>query len=300
MVNVLISTYNGEKYIKEQLDSLLEQTYKDIKVWIRDDGSTDATLEIVKKYISCHKQSANIVLIEDRLGNIGYGPSFLNLLKLADEGDYWAYCDQDDVWFPEKIEVAVNWLCSQEGSYPKLFHSAYYNTDEQLNIQQLITSPPYSYDFVRSITEVIHMGFSSAFNKELRDLVLKGNPDNLITHDWWTELLVMKFGEAYYDNRPMSYHRRLNNSVSVNSMAARFGWLKRALKGNAEIRSVTKEFDRVFGIHINDKECKIVRWFCNEHYSFVVSLKKAFYPKRWRPVWSSELVVRFLMLLGKL
>ena len=101
-VVILISTYNGEKYLAEQLDSLLNQTYQNIKIFIRDDGSKDKTIDIIKEY---QKKSEKIFLTEGK--NIGFINSFFELLKLSNNADYYAYCDQDDVWMEDKIERAV-------------------------------------------------------------------------------------------------------------------------------------------------------------------------------------------------
>ncbi len=293
-VNVLISTYNGEKYLKEQIDSILNQTYKNIHIYIRDDASTDNTRAVLQEYMNF----SNITI--EFGNNIGYGGSFLSLLELAKEGDYWAFCDQDDVWLKNKVEIAVEWLSKQDESQPCLFHSSYYNTDEDLNIIEQIGEPEYQYDFVRAITECIHMGFSEMMNRALRELVLKADKNNLITHDWWTELVAMKFASVYYSPEPMSYHRRLKSSISANTFKARFRWLSKAWKGNAEIRTCTKEFERVFGKKQNDRDYRINRWFCFERYSFLKSLKKCFYWRRWRPSWSSEIIVRILMMCGKI
>lgn len=293
-VNVLVSTYNGEKYITEQIDSILEQSYNNIYIYIRDDGSTDNTRTILREY----EKYDNVQILEG--DNIGYGPSFLSLLAMTDEGDYWAFCDQDDIWLPDKINLAVNWLKQQDASIPCLYHGSYYNTDENLENRVLVKQPDYKYDFVRAITECIHLGFSEVMNGTLRQLVLRGNPDYLVTHDWWTELVAMKFGRVYYDAAAMTLHRRLESSISVNSMAARFAWLKRAWSGNAEIHSCTLEFERVFGKDMKDRESKINRWFCYDKYDFVKAIKKCFYWHRWRPTWSSEFVIRMLMLMGKI
>lgn len=293
-VNVLISTYNGEKYISEQIESILNQSYSDIYIYIRDDGSTDGTRNILEKYM----KFSNVNVLFGN--NVGFGISFLTLLELAEEGDYWAFCDQDDVWMKNKVSVAVEWLSQQTPLEPCLFHSAYYNTTEDLQVEELVTKPLYKYDFVRAITECIHLGFSEVMNKALRNLVLKAKKENLVTHDWWTELVAMKFAKVYYSNEPMTYHRRLKNSISANSFEARFKWLCHACKGNAEIRTCTKEFERVFGNKLDDRDCRINRWFCIDKYDFVKSVKKCFYWHRWRPSLSSEIVVRCLMLFGKI
>ena len=113
-VAVLISTYNGEKYIKEQIDSILNQTYKNIEIVIRDDGSSDSTIEIIKEY---QKKHSNIILKEGT--NVGFIKSFFQLLGLADS-DYYAYCDQDDVWMENKIELAVNALNEADNTKPNM------------------------------------------------------------------------------------------------------------------------------------------------------------------------------------
>lgn len=117
-VVILMSTYNGEKYIEEQLESLLNQTYSDIKIFIRDDGSKDRTKEIIKQFL---QKSKNIFLIEGE--NIGFINSFFELLNISDTADYYAYCDQDDVWMEDKIERAVKFLEKSDSNKPVLYFS---------------------------------------------------------------------------------------------------------------------------------------------------------------------------------
>lgn len=292
-VNVLISTYNGEKYIKEQLESILNQSYENIKIFVRDDGSTDKTLDILKEY----EQRGKIALFTG--DNLGFGRSFMTLLKLAKDGEYWAFCDQDDIWMKDKITWAVEWLKQQDDAVPNMFHSAFYLTDEDMKIEGEYLPPSRHYTFKMAITECLHMGFSTVINKTLRDYMLKADIDNLSSHDHWAELIVMKFGKVKFDERFASYHRRLTYSLSGTSFRARLKWLKGAMKGQSEILPVAKEFDRVYGQAVNDSDCKVNRWFCYDRYNFGKSIKKAFYPHRWRSSLSSELVLRFLMLMGK-
>ncbi len=293
-VNVLISTYNGEKYICEQVESILAQTYPNIHIYIRDDGSSDHTLKVLEKY----KDNDRITVIAGI--NMGYGGSFLELLSIAEDGDYWAYCDQDDVWLEQKIESAVHYLEQQDNSKPRMYHSAFYNTDENLNITDTVIIPKRNISFINCITNCFHMGFSDVMNRSLRELVLKGDKTKLITHDWWTELVVMEFGEVYDDDTPLTKHRRLENSVSIGSFSARWRWFKKALKGNAEIETTTRAFMNVFGNEMKVKDKKVLSWFVGDSYSLKKALLKTFYHERWRPSISSELVMRFLMLIGKI
>lgn len=126
-VAILLSTYNGEKYIKEQMDSLLAQTYPNIKIYIRDDCSTDNTLEILKTY-----EDDRIVLIEGEK-NLGYPGGFYELLRRCDEEDFYSFCDQYDVWLPEKIERAVDKLKDMNEATPNLYYAGYDFYDSQLN-----------------------------------------------------------------------------------------------------------------------------------------------------------------------
>lgn len=295
-VNVLISTYNGETYLQEQVESIINQTYSNIYIYIRDDGSFDGTAKILDQLQKKYGEKLTYWLGE----NLGFGKSFLDILKEAEEGGYWAFCDQDDVWLPNKIEWAVEWMEKQTNhSIPLMFHSAFQNTDEQLNPRESYLPPSYSYDFVRSITDCLHMGFSAVINGTLRNMMLMGDETVLTTHDHWAELLVMEFGRVEFDSRIASLHRRLDCSLSEGTMKNRLKWLRGAFKGDSEILPSARECERVFGERMNTKDRRILNWFVYDRYHLTKSLKKAFYPRRWRPGISSEIVLRLLMLLGK-
>lgn len=295
-INVLISTYNGASYIEEQITSIETQTYPNIHIYVRDDGSTDSTPNILADM----EVAGRITLLSGP--NLGFGRSFMTLLSETPTGDYWAFCDQDDVWLPDKLKWAVEWLDTQDPTIPAMFHSAYYLTDEELHVEGSYLPPAKPYTFQKAITEVLHMGFSSVINSAMRDYMLRGEISNITSHDHWAELIIMKYGNVYFDSREASYHRRLTYSLSGSSMKARLRWLKGALKGDSEILPAAREFLRVFGdaAEITDADFKILSWFCSERYSFIYALKKCLYHKRWRTSFSSELVVRFLMLIGKI
>ncbi len=99
-ISILLSTYNSELFLKEQIDSLLFQTVKDWVLYIRDDGSTDDTIILIEDYCRDHD---NIILIKDELSNLGTKNSFMKLLSNVDS-EYYLFCDHDDVWLPLKIE----------------------------------------------------------------------------------------------------------------------------------------------------------------------------------------------------
>lgn len=294
LVNVLVSTYNGEKYIRQQLESILAQSYSPINIYVRDDGSVDRTPEILQEYARNHQ----IELLAGE--NIGYGPSFLQLLQYADQGDFWAFCDQDDVWFPDKIQRAVEALEKMNPDRPNLYFHNFLLTDEQLHGTGVYRSRIPGYSFQMAITECLHMGFATVMNSKFRQLMLKGDAARLATHDWWAELIAMEFGDVYIDDEIRAKHRRLDSSVSSSALGSRIRWFAGAWKGNSEIRSVTREFQRVFAGEMNPADRKILSWFVSEKYSLSKALKKSFYRKRWRSGFASEIAVRCLMLFGKL
>lgn len=295
-VNVLISTYNGEKYIEQQIESIKQQSYKNIEIYVRDDGSKDRTIEILEHY---DKKNEIKLLIGK---NVGYGRSFLELLKIAEEGDYWAFCDQDDLWLPDKVKWAVEWLEQQDPELPLLFNNAYECVSENLkDILSIHLPPKYNFDFRRALTDCLYQGFAVTFNRQLRKLMLKGDITNISSHDWWANILVAKYGRSYFDDKIAVKHRRLNTSMSSMSMKNRINWLKKTfVSGNSDIKSCAKAYTFIFDYDITDKDFKIAKWFAHDSYCLKDSIKKAFYPKRWRAQLSSEIVVRVLMLMGKI
>ena len=131
-VLVMMSSYNGEAFIAQQIDSILNQTHQDIDIVVRDDGSSDSTLAILAKY---ERENGNFsVLAEENRGCTG---SFWELLQYARQKKgfyaYFAFCDQDDVWLEDKIAVAIGCLAKTDSSLPCLYCSNLILTDARLN-----------------------------------------------------------------------------------------------------------------------------------------------------------------------
>ncbi len=130
-VAILLSTYNGEKYLEEQLDSLLLQSYQDFVVYIRDDGSSDRTVNIINQYVMKDNRFINVGNSE----NLGCAASFINLLRNA-SADIYMFCDQDDYWLPNKLQRAVDYFSAIDPLQPTLYHCDLSVVDEKLNIIQ--------------------------------------------------------------------------------------------------------------------------------------------------------------------
>jgi glycosyltransferase involved in cell wall biosynthesis len=128
-----MSTYNGERYLNQQLDSILAQSVSEWQLFIRDDGSTDSTLDLLQKYANNHPKKIHIITDGE---NLGACKSFERLLQLHGNADYIAFADQDDVWLPDKIELSLRTIKQAEQQYPNLpivVHTDLQVVDEHLN-----------------------------------------------------------------------------------------------------------------------------------------------------------------------
>lgn len=299
-VAVLLSSYNGEQYIKEQINSIYKQTYKDFSLYVRDDGSSDACKELLRKL----KSKYGFELFEGE--NLGFVGSFMWLLRNVKDADYYAFADQDDIWKEGKLKKAVDWFVKseQEGfiraDRPALFHSAYDVIKDDGKVFDRFFFSEDEYDFRRSITENHYSGFSMVINKPLRNLMIRGEDDRIGYHDWWAAMIVHAFGTAHSDCKVMALHRAHGDNVTTFNLFTRFGWLKKTLSEESDIHKRAVEFNRCFGQKLRSTDKEYLDMFCGDRYNIINALKKCFFPARWRPVISSELVVRFLMLIGRI
>lgn len=292
-VNIIVSTYNGEKYIREQLISLFNQTYPNISIYVRDDGSSDRTLDILKEY----EASGKIILYTG--GNLGFCGSFMKLLEVTDSGDYWSFCDQDDVWYPDKVSLAVEWLNKQNQDNPLLYYSLSEMVNEEGEKLGIQKPPANSLFFYRAMTGTFGVGFSMVINARLREEMLKCSPQKVHAHDWLAGAIALGFGKIHVNDKVCAMYRRLDSSVTRISFDRKITWAFSVLKGKGDIRDRNIEYYRVYKEQLSLKRAKIASLFGEQKYSFKNSLIKAFYPRRWRPNISSEVVMRCLMLIGK-
>lgn len=201
-VQILMSTYNGEEYIREQLDSILAQSYPDVDILIRDDGSSDDTFVILKEYEEMHP---NITAYQG--DNIGVNKSFFELLRKSNsDAEYIGFCDQDDYWLPEKIERAVEKLETMSG--PALYCGTKTLVDENLEPLENQQDPHLIPGFGNAVVESICSGCTTLMNRELVDIIKERLPEDVIHHDWWCYLVATYLGRAYYDEKSYIYYRQ--------------------------------------------------------------------------------------------
>jgi len=233
-IHILLSTYNGEKYLNTQLSSLFAQTYSNFIVHIRDDGSFDTTVEILSKWV---KEYPSKILLSAE-NNIGVIDSFLKLLRNVkyQEWDLFSFCDQDDYWEPRKLEKAVQKIKDAKNSKSTLYCSKLEFVDESLTHLQYSKKPKYI-GFENAIVENIATGCSVIIGENILSLMLEANPKHMIMHDWWAYLIATTFGEVIYDETSTIKYRQHDSTVTawepgIQKLKTRFINLAKRLSGN--------------------------------------------------------------------
>ena len=298
-VIILLSTYNGEKYIEQQINSLLKQTYKNINIYVRDDGSKDGTLEILKKY----EEKGEIFLIQGK--NIGFINSFMELLKKVEKADYYSFCDQDDVWNEDKIERAVRALEKEDNDKILLYASNYEFYDSNM---EFLGKSPYKNkrpSFQKAIVECISPGMTMMINEKARKEVANNTPNYCAYHDWWMYLVASAFGKVVYDNTPTVKYRRHKENVSEEE-AGVLKLIVRTIKRRKfsniwnKLKKQLINFNEIYGENLKEEDKKILKLFINEKFSFRNYFRKIFYNGRYKDKIKDEIVIRIMFALGKI
>ncbi len=306
-VAILLSTYNGEKYIKQQVESILNQTYEKITLIIRDDGSTDHTLEVLENIQHSNKTMKKIDLLKDNWGNLGYGRSFCKLIMYAEDYDYYAFCDQDDYWLEDKVESAIKKVGSIDENSCVLYASNYYVCNKNLDIKGTYAN---NIDLFKLSLGQIFMegqiaGFTLFFNNKLRKKAfLIKNVEGIVSHDKWLSSVVRGLEQIYiYDSNPHAYYRRHEDTASSANQAIfeKVKWrLKNVLKGKylQNILIMVQIYkENYFDFIKSDSDKKFLEVFSKK--AFIGNLFRALYNKRLRTNFYDEICLRILLLMTK-
>lgn len=241
-VHVILSTYNGERFLTEQLESILAQRSVSIKLYIRDDGSSDGTRTILTSFAQNH---AHIEV--DYGDNMGVINSFFALLKkIPPDAGFVAFADQDDIWMPDKLTRAVDRIKNSSG--PAMYCSCYKAIDENGRFLWQSQLPEKEISFKNAIVQNITTGCTVVINKSLLSMlkINQVNTRNLVMHDWWVYLVATCFGQVIYDQEPSMLYRQHGGNVvgAKNGFAFWLGRIKRFFlnrKKNSRIAQA-KEF----------------------------------------------------------
>ncbi|WP_018305588.1 glycosyltransferase family 2 protein [Desulfitobacterium hafniense] len=223
MITILMGTYNGAKFIAEQIESILSQTEKDWKLIISDDCSTDATASIVSKYAEAYQDKMTFIVRDKPSGSAKN--NFIHMLSLY-ESEYIMTCDQDDVWLPTKIELTMKKMREMEDKFgkekPLLVHTDLKIVDANLKV---MADSMFEYQNLDSgcsalnnlIVQNIVTGCTMMINRCLLDWI-RDVPEESIMHDWWLAITASAFGHIGFVKEPtVLYRQHSNNEVGAKS-----------------------------------------------------------------------------------
>ena len=215
-VDILMATYNGGDFVRNQLLSLQQQTYEDWVLWVRDDGSSDGTMDILLDFAS---RDRRIQIVEDDSGK-GLGPvkNFLGLTKFS-TADYGVFCDQDDIWFEKKLEFLLDVAINESSpDMPFLVYCDGYGYSDKLGV---ISVPSISIAHVTELREILffnagYQGCSMLFNKTLCRLAADYRGDFIYMHDDVVSLLAHTFGTVRFLPKKLMLYRQHEKNVTGN------------------------------------------------------------------------------------
>ena len=226
---ILLAAFNGAAHLKEQLVSFAAQSHQEWELIVSDDGSTDRTLDIVREFAHSVPQRVDLTKGPQK----GFWRNFVSLTKRAEASDaeLFAFSDQDDIWFPDKLERAAKWFATGTCDMPRLYFTRTELIDEDgrpAGLAPLFRRKP---SFQNALVQNIGGGNTMVMNKSARLLLAQAPDDiNLIAHDWWAyQVVTGSGGMAFYDPVPsLKYRQHRNNLIGSNR-----GFWQRYLRATA-------------------------------------------------------------------
>ncbi len=247
MVDILLATHNSQKYLEQMLDSLLAQTYKDIRILVNDDASTDNTLPILRRYI---KANGSIILpLADEEPAGGAKQNFFRLMD-SSGADYVMFADHDDVWLPGKVADTLALMREAEEKYgrdtPILAHTDLEVVDAQL--KTIAPSMMHAQKLNGSIKQLSRLlaqnhvtGCAAMVNRALVGRVKTGSLEPVIMHDWWLALVAAAFGRIVFLDKPtVKYRQHAGNEIgAVDTRSA--GYVRKNLGNIGYLQAKIKD-----------------------------------------------------------
>ncbi|MCC9694988.1 glycosyltransferase family 2 protein, partial [Streptococcus agalactiae] len=229
-VNILMATYNGEKFLAQQIESIQKQTFKEWNLLIRDDGSSDKTCDIIRNFTA--KDSRIRFINENEHHNLGVIKSFFTLVNY-EVADFYFFSDQDDVWLPEKLSVSLEAAKHKASDVPLLVYTDLKVVNQELNILQdsMIRAQSHHANttLLPELTENTVTGGTMMINHALAEKWF--TPNDILMHDWFLALLAASLGEIIYLDLPTQLYRQHDNNVlGARTMDKRFKILREGPK----------------------------------------------------------------------
>lgn len=292
-IAIVVSTYNGERHIKAQIESLLAQSWSNREIFVRDDGSTDGTVDILKSFAS--EGAINLTIGK----NAGVVASFFDSINaIPDNYDFIALCDQDDVWHPEKLERAIEQLSQLDNETPLLYCSNLTFCNESLTPEYVSNLNRRGIDFCRMLYETVCFGNTMVFNRSLAKAAVSHGVEGVVSHDWWIALVASALGVLYFDNNAYIDYRRTGGNVSAAGRTglSLFAFRIKTFLLNGQMKSVEiqlRRFAELYGNDLDSEKKTLLSRFCNGG-----RFAKAFFPKRLRQKTRDDIMLRIMFLLG--
>lgn len=225
-IMVLMSSYNGEKYIKEQIESILAQQGVQVSILLRDDESKDRTIQIVNELNSNRVQ---IVCGN----NVGATNSFFELVEMCGKSEYYAFSDQDDLWDDDKLKIAINAIGKING--PAVYSSNTRLVDKNLKLIKEEAKHPNT-TLASALMKDYATGCTIVFNSALMDILKSAIPKYAANHDWWVNLVVLSIGGvSIFDKEPHMSYRQHGNNVVGAPVSFLGKWKSRLYKFNNQL-----------------------------------------------------------------
>lgn len=300
-VTVLLSTYNGDRFLQQQLRSLYEQTYPNVSILVRDDGSSDSTRSI----LDSEHSRGRIDLLEGH-SNLGPAQSFFELLRdaISTDTEYVAFCDQDDVWLPQKIEHAVAALRSVTGSTPAMYCSRAEIVDEQLKHIRY-TESPRRIGFGNALVENVAIGCTTVLNRSAGKLISENLPGKVLIHDWWCYLVISCFGEIIFDrSASIRYRQHGSNAFGasrnmIENVARKLRRFGAGSPGHLWLSEQALVFSAVFKELVPLPHSQLLGVFVAAKSSLPWRVQLAFSQEIWRQKRSDSVILRLLVLMNR-
>lgn len=274
MVTIIMATYNGEKYLKEQIESILSSSYRDFKLYIVDDGSTDSTMEILSRY---KEKYPDLIEVSQNRANLGVTMNFLNAVKKT-TSEYIMLCDQDDVWKKDKIARTLNRMKQMEVQFGKdlpvaVFTDAYV-TDSKLNIihESFFKSGrlnPGLTDLPHMLMENKLIGCTVMINGAVRNILRsRPLPKNARFHDGWLGLIAASFGKISFIPEPTLFYRQHESNVVggrdfLSYVLNRVSNLRKQKESLLALEAQAREFADLYRNYFDSERLEIIERFSN-------------------------------------
>jgi glycosyltransferase involved in cell wall biosynthesis len=280
-VAIIMTTYNGEKYVKEQLDSILASTYQDFEIFVWDDGSRDNTLDILNNYSSLYPAKIRVFRNETNLGVTG---NFLQAL-CRNTMDYIMFCDQDDVWKPNKTALTLRRMRHMEGQAGKDTPIAVFTdatvVDQDMKVlkSSFFCSNhlnPKKTDLPHILMENKLIGCTVMVNSALRKVLHCSRlPKYAKFHDWWIALIAASMGKIGFVNEGTLFYRQHSSNVVGGSgflpyIKNRLTYFHAQKESLFILRRQAEEFLEIYRDQLSEENREIIRCFSQlDQYDYI-------------------------------